>query len=150
MENAILGHNGALSSAIASDFSVYKTQKTTKKHDSKEGLVRLWRTKPWLYRGISRGADMLKRAALKNPKHVAEKKPCSCLLQQECQPIDLGFPSHLTRHPYTKEVRKHTTPQQKKHVLFFCITGQIFAMPFTILNHVSISRAGVVGISWLA
>lgn len=30
IQNAILGHKGALSSAIASDFNVYKTQKTTK------------------------------------------------------------------------------------------------------------------------
>lgn len=29
-ENVILGHKGALSSAITSDFNVYKTQKTTK------------------------------------------------------------------------------------------------------------------------
>lgn len=30
----------------------------------------------------------LKGLHSKNPRHAAEKKPCSCLLQQECQLTD--------------------------------------------------------------
>lgn len=75
--------------------------KDNKMHDSHEGLVRPWRTKPRLCRGVPRTSEGLRRLHSENPRHVAEKKPCSCLLQQECKLTGLECLGHPTQHPYT-------------------------------------------------
>lgn len=91
------------SSQLSNCFSLQSLQNTkdNKMHDKHEGLVRPWQTKPWLYRGVPRASEGLKRLHSRNPRQVAKKKLCSCLLQRECPLRGLEFLGHPTQHPYT-------------------------------------------------
>lgn len=87
----------------------------------------------------------------KNPRHAAENKTHSCLLQQECQLTDQTWecPSCTVQHHYTLwEVRKCTVSRQKQQPFLLAPLDQLSQGPF--MSHISIPTAGGVGISCLA
>lgn len=110
------------SSQLSNHFRLQCIQNTkdNKMHDSNEGLVRLWRTKPWLYRGNPRASEVLKRAALKKPQARGWEESLLLPTATRTPATALELPSHLTQHPHT--LRKQESIQHcGRNNMFFLL-----------------------------